>query len=111
MDIGPGDWLEALCDGAVCGVIKGAIYCVSEVGEPHDCPGCGRCFGVNLVGVPTPAQIGLVAPDRPNMWAACEFRPVPRPKSDVVDVFRRNWVPARVMLWGPLPIITASTHI
>ena len=80
--IGPGDWVEAIGPKGVespraPGVFGGGVYCVEALvwTNPH-CGGCGgEHAGIHLVGKARAR----------NGWRGCEFRPVYRPKADLIE--------------------------
>lgn len=91
-DIGVGDWVESLNDAdAEIGFIavrKGGVYCVRAVDpDPGVCPTCGDCCpGVVLVGDEQPVDW---------WWQGCLFRPVYRPKAEILDGLREPVKPVK----------------
>lgn len=77
--IGPGDWVECVkCSphGHMRGLRLGGVYRVCEIIHgPRSCDGCGT----NHEGL---ALDGLFA--NPG-WAICAFRPIYRPRADLIQ--------------------------
>jgi hypothetical protein len=71
--IGPGDWVE--CVKTTHGVNNGRIFCVAAI-DSGDRP-CvdmhGPCGALYLTGLPG------------GPYATCAFRPIYRPKSDLIQ--------------------------
>lgn len=84
--IGPGDWVERWrpWPGRAATVV-GAIYRVEDVSPvENDCVGCEGCAGLKLQGVKPIAFDGY-----PCDWvSACFFRPVYRPKSEIIEALK-----------------------
>lgn len=81
--IGPGDWVEALVDcppeGGCIAVSKGGLYCVETTRlRPLLCTHCGTdCPGLRMVG-DQPLDPAI-------WWPGCGFRPIYRPKADLIE--------------------------
>jgi hypothetical protein len=87
--IGPGDWVE-LIDPAWAGQTfprQGGIYCIESVEDCGDntCGDCGGSVGLDLVQVP---------PLEDCAWCPCQFRPIYRPRADLIEQLKQPAPPA-----------------
>lgn len=79
--IGPGDWVECIRVGrspTPAGFRVGAVYRVERTVKNGGCAYHGRgakCGGLFICEMPRPGAGG---------WAACAFRPIYRPKADLI---------------------------
>lgn len=83
MDIGKGDWVEALRNGAMLEtkhICAGSIWLVEavEAGEAGDCVCCSNaCPGLTLRGIDAPYPI-----------SGCCFRPIYRPRDSLIEALK-----------------------
>lgn len=81
--IGPGDWVEALGPrGAVSwtGARAGGVYCVEALVSTAPCDLCPDDHpGLHLFGIQR----------HPHGWAGCQFRPIYRPKADLIEQLKQ----------------------
>jgi len=96
-DIGPGDWVEALItfDDGECRVVAGHAYRVTgmhEGEEPDDCAHCGPGCAHPVL------DLAEFPPDPEYGWCASIFRPIYRPRADLIESLKtpakRKEVPA-----------------
>lgn len=83
--IGPGDWVELIGPKGVTSwvcpdFVGGGLYCVEELVWTAPCSKCGSSehAGLHLVGKAR-AKHG---------WAGCIFRPIYRPKSEIIEALK-----------------------
>lgn len=88
---GPGDWVERWRPSKTGTFAVGGLYCVEEIGPFGPCATCSGCEGVRIVGVPMPneALSGRSHGHLTNWWPICCFRPVYRPKADLIEQLKQ----------------------
>lgn len=84
--IGPGDWVELIgpkgVTSPVCPeFVGGGLYCVEELVWTASCRVCGskEHAGLHIVGKPRTK----------HGWAGCIWRPIYRPKSELIEILKQ----------------------